>query len=215
MGKYLSSVTRQRDGTGSSTTSTRTTSPGPVAGVSLAGGTPDGHHLVARAVRVSGARLAHPAAGQSPGGRDAGAELSAASGRVRACAVAEVGVRFGRAARAHGVRVGGIWRLTRHGRVIAHEGAHAVAGFSTGRRGVGVRLNRNATGETVTRVPVHGLGGIVAPCPGYLGPSVFASAQRSVFRGRYRSSAVAGRSISRYYAALGPEFLRRHLGGLE
>ena len=67
----------------------------------------------------------------------------------------------------------GIWRLARHISVIAHEGAHAVAGFSMGRRGIGVRLNRNATGETVTRGPVRGLGRIVTTFAGYLGPSVF------------------------------------------
>ena len=67
----------------------------------------------------------------------------------------------------------GIWRLARHISVIAHEGAHAVAGFSMGRRGIGVRLNRNATGETVTRGPVRGFGRIVTTFAGYLGPSVF------------------------------------------
>ena len=67
----------------------------------------------------------------------------------------------------------GIWRLARHISVIAHEGAHAVAGFSMGRRGIGVRLNRNATGETATRGPVRGLGRIVTAFAGYLGPSVF------------------------------------------
>jgi Peptidase M50B-like len=35
----------------------------------------------------------------------------------------------------------GIWRLARHTSVIAHEGAHAVAGWCMGRKVVSVKLS--------------------------------------------------------------------------
>src|SRR5262249_26119777 len=50
----------------------------------------------------------------------------------------------------------GIWRLARHISVIAHEGAHALAGRSMGRKVVGVRLNSDATGETASQGPAVG-----------------------------------------------------------
>src|SRR5262245_4419901 len=52
----------------------------------------------------------------------------------------------------------GIWRLARHISVIAHEGAHALAGWSMGRKVVGVRLNSDATGETAIQGPAAGPG---------------------------------------------------------
>lgn len=67
----------------------------------------------------------------------------------------------------------GIWRLARHISVIAHEGGHAVAGSSMGRRVSGVKLNRDATGETAIRGPSGGLGTTITAFAGYLGPSLF------------------------------------------
>ena len=67
----------------------------------------------------------------------------------------------------------GIWRLARHISVIAHEGAHALAGWSVGRKVVHVKLNSNATGETRTEGPGTGPGRIVTSFVGYLGPSLF------------------------------------------
>src|SRR5262249_26288201 len=67
----------------------------------------------------------------------------------------------------------GIWRLARHISVIAHEGAHALAGRSMGRKVVGVRLNSDATGETASQGPAVGPGRIITAFAGYLGPSVF------------------------------------------
>ncbi len=65
-----------------------------------------------------------------------------------------------------------IWRLVRHLGVIAHEGAHAVAGWSTGHKVSGVKLNGNATGETI--IPgTTGLSAIIIGVAGYLGPSLF------------------------------------------
>jgi Peptidase M50B-like len=66
----------------------------------------------------------------------------------------------------------GIWRLVRHLGVIAHEGAHAVAGWGTGHKVSGVQLNSDATGETV--IPgTAGLSAIITGFAGYLGPSLF------------------------------------------
>lgn len=66
----------------------------------------------------------------------------------------------------------GIWRLVRHLGVIAHEGAHAVAGWSTGHKVSGVKLNSNATGETV--IPgTAGPSAAITGFAGYLGPSLF------------------------------------------
>jgi hypothetical protein len=72
-----------------------------------------------------------------------------------------------------GFLVDGIWRLTRHVGVIAHEGAHAVAGWSTGRKVSSVRLNRNATGATSTSGPDRGPGRVITAFAGYVGPSLF------------------------------------------
>lgn len=57
--------------------------------------------------------------------------------------------------------------------VIAHEGAHVLAGRSVGRRVGGVELNSDATGKTKTLGPVSGLGVIFTAFAGYLGPSFF------------------------------------------
>ncbi len=66
----------------------------------------------------------------------------------------------------------GIWRLARHISVIAHEGAHVVAGRSVGHRITSVKLYRNATGETITRGPDRSRPVIIL-FAGYLGPSLF------------------------------------------
>lgn len=54
--------------------------------------------------------------------------------------------------------------------VITHEGAHAIAGWSMGRKVSGVRLNSDATGETLL---AEGPGNIFTVFVGYLGPSFF------------------------------------------
>jgi hypothetical protein len=61
----------------------------------------------------------------------------------------------------------------RHLGVIAHEGAHAMAGRSMGRKVLGVKLNSDATGETATLGPGEGMGLIITAFAGYLGPSLF------------------------------------------
>lgn len=67
----------------------------------------------------------------------------------------------------------GIWRLARHISVIAHEGAHVVAGWSVGHRVTSVKLNRDATGETTTRGPGGRFRSVIIGFAGYLGPSLF------------------------------------------
>jgi Peptidase M50B-like len=66
----------------------------------------------------------------------------------------------------------GIWRLARHISVIAHEGAHVVAGWSVGHRVTSVKLNRDATGETIT-LGQDRFRPIIVGFAGYLGPSLF------------------------------------------
>jgi hypothetical protein len=67
----------------------------------------------------------------------------------------------------------GIWRLARHMSVIAHEGAHALAGWSMGRKVVSVKLNSDASGVTVSEGPGTGPGRMITAFAGYLGPSLF------------------------------------------
>lgn len=71
-----------------------------------------------------------------------------------------------------GFAVEGIWRLARHIGVIAHEGAHALAGWSVGRKVSWVKLNSDATGATLTEGPATGPGRVVTSFAGYLGPSL-------------------------------------------
>jgi hypothetical protein len=61
----------------------------------------------------------------------------------------------------------------RHIGVIAHEGAHAIAGRSVGRKVRSVDLNGNATGETVTLGPEKSMRLVITGFAGYLGPSLF------------------------------------------
>jgi hypothetical protein len=61
----------------------------------------------------------------------------------------------------------------KHIGVIAHEGAHAITGRSVGRKVRSVKLNSNATGETLTLGPEKGLRRVITSFAGYLGPSLF------------------------------------------
>jgi Peptidase M50B-like len=70
-----------------------------------------------------------------------------------------------------GFAIEGIWKLAQHIGVIAHEGAHVIAGWSTGRKVAGVKLNPDGTGETDTVGPTRGFGRITTSFAGYLGPS--------------------------------------------
>jgi len=66
----------------------------------------------------------------------------------------------------------GVWLVTRHVTVMAHEGAHAMIGSAVGRRVGAVRLMRNADG--VTSLGDGGAAGsVLIGIVGYLGPSAF------------------------------------------
>jgi len=67
----------------------------------------------------------------------------------------------------------------KHIGVIAHEAAHAITGRSVGRKVSYVKLNSDATGETLTQGPEKGLGLIITGFAGYLGPSLFGLAAAS------------------------------------
>jgi Peptidase M50B-like len=64
------------------------------------------------------------------------------------------------------------WVVVRHVTVMAHEGAHAVAGWVLLRGVNGVTINRRAEGATKTGTG-GSLGSIVIGFVGYIGPSAF------------------------------------------
>jgi len=66
----------------------------------------------------------------------------------------------------------GIWHVTRHITVIAHEGAHATVGSALGRTVRGISLRRNADGATAVSGGGRP-GSAVIAAVGYLGPSAF------------------------------------------
>lgn len=68
--------------------------------------------------------------------------------------------------------VPGLWQITRHITVMAHEGAHATMGSMVGRRVTGIRVNVRAEGETWL-AGGGPLGTFAATLFGYLGPSAF------------------------------------------
>jgi hypothetical protein len=68
--------------------------------------------------------------------------------------------------------VPGLWLVTRHITVMAHEGAHATVGSFMGRRVNGIRFKLNADGAT-SLAGGGALGTFVATLFGYLGPSAF------------------------------------------
>lgn len=66
----------------------------------------------------------------------------------------------------------GVWLVTRHITVIAHEGAHATVGSALGRKVTGISLMRNADGNTAVSGGGRA-GSAVIAAVGYLGPSAF------------------------------------------
>jgi Peptidase M50B-like len=66
----------------------------------------------------------------------------------------------------------GLSRLTHYVHVMAHEGAHAVAGAALGGRVTGVRLHSDGTGLTTVE-SASGAGYVVTSVAGYLGASAF------------------------------------------
>jgi hypothetical protein len=66
-----------------------------------------------------------------------------------------------------------LWPFAEHVNVMAHEGAHAATASVLGFPVLGIRLNRDATGETTYRASASGLRRVVTSFVGYLGPSAF------------------------------------------
>lgn len=64
------------------------------------------------------------------------------------------------------------WRTARHVVTIAHEGAHGIAAFVSGRRLSGIRLHSDTSGVTVSSGKPTGLGMIVTALAGYTGPAL-------------------------------------------
>jgi hypothetical protein len=64
------------------------------------------------------------------------------------------------------------WLVVQHVNTIAHEGAHALVGSSTGWKINGIRLERNGNGET-TRSSADSFGDVMTSAAGYVGPSAF------------------------------------------
>jgi hypothetical protein len=65
------------------------------------------------------------------------------------------------------------WEVIRHGTVMAHEGAHAVADMLLFRHVDYVELNLDATGGTMPKNQGGCLVSIIAAFVGYIGPSSF------------------------------------------
>ncbi len=75
----------------------------------------------------------------------------------------------------------GLWVITHHLTVIAHEGAHATFGSAIGGTVAGIRLLRTAEGATAVR-GTGALGGFFTSLVGYLGPSVFGIGAAALIR---------------------------------
>jgi hypothetical protein len=70
------------------------------------------------------------------------------------------------------VAVQGLWLVTQHVYVIAHEGTHALTGSVRGGKVGRVKLNPNGTGGTEVSHP-GGRGAVLTGFIGYVGPSLF------------------------------------------
>ncbi len=75
----------------------------------------------------------------------------------------------------------GVWLITHHFTVIAHEAAHATIGSAVGGSIRGIRLLRSAEGAT-TISGTGALGTVVTHLAGYLGPSLFGIGAATLIR---------------------------------
>lgn len=62
------------------------------------------------------------------------------------------------------------WRLSRNVVTIAHEGGHALAAVTTGRKLSGIRLHSDTSGVTVSRGKPSGPGMVITAAAGYVTP---------------------------------------------
>jgi Peptidase M50B-like len=67
----------------------------------------------------------------------------------------------------------GLWLVTRHVTVMAHEGAHATVASAIGRKIDGIEFRLNANGVTHHSGSPDALGLFAVSFVGYLGPSLF------------------------------------------
>lgn len=74
------------------------------------------------------------------------------------------------------------WRRTRHVVTIAHEGAHGVAAFVTGRRLRGIRLHSDTSGLTVSSGRPSGPGMVATLAAGYAGPALLGLGAAALLR---------------------------------
>ncbi len=74
----------------------------------------------------------------------------------------------------------GAWSITRHVVTIAHEAAHGLAAFGSGRRLHGIRLHSDTSGLTVSAGRATGLGMVVTAAAGYVGPALLGLAAASL-----------------------------------
>jgi len=87
----------------------------------------------------------------------------------------------------------GVWLVTRHITVIAHEVAHATMGSALGRTVQGISLKRNADGATAVSGGGR-TGSAVIAVVGYFGPSAFGVGAAELIR--------AGHIVAVLWAAL-------------
>jgi hypothetical protein len=72
------------------------------------------------------------------------------------------------------------WSVTRHVVTIAHEAAHGLVAFVSGRRLQGIRLHSDTSGLTVSSGRTTGLGMILTAAAGYVGPGLLGLAAASL-----------------------------------
>lgn len=65
-----------------------------------------------------------------------------------------------------------LWRVSRHGITIVHEGGHGFAATVSGRRLSGIRLHSDTSGLTVSRGRPRGPGMVFTLVSGYTAPAV-------------------------------------------
>lgn len=74
----------------------------------------------------------------------------------------------------------GAWSVTRHVVTIAHEAAHGLAAFVSGRKLHGIRLHSDTSGLTVSAGRATGPGMILTAAAGYVGPALLGLAAASL-----------------------------------
>lgn len=65
-----------------------------------------------------------------------------------------------------------LWRLTRNGITVVHEGGHALTAILWGRRISGIKLHSDTSGVTISRGNPRGLGAIFTAASGYTAPAI-------------------------------------------